>query len=93
MTAKYQRDTLLSDLREGVIRVTFTRVRDGQNRVMDCTLMTDFLPESYKLNADNNFHNSNPEVLAVWDMGCRDWRAFRIDNVNYVETLDHHMFT
>ena len=47
---QYQRDTLLSDLRNSIIEVTFTKV-NGERRAMRCTLMPHYLPESFKANA------------------------------------------
>ena len=46
----YDRDTLLKDLQDQVIKVTFTKV-NGEQRVMRCTLMPHHLPQ----NTDTNY--------------------------------------
>jgi hypothetical protein len=89
--AKFERDALLRDLREGVIEVLFTKV-DDTDRVMKCTLMPQLLPETYKVKADESFHERNPNVLAVWDVENNGWRSFRIEQVRYVQALDHVAF-
>jgi hypothetical protein len=91
---QYQRDTLLSDLRNSIIEVTFTKV-NGERRAMRCTLMPHYLPESFKANAaeqeqEQEFHKSNPDVLAVWDVQNGGWRSFRVDSVEYVQVLDNN---
>lgn len=88
----YDRDTLLRDLRSNVIEVHFTKT-DGSNRVMKCTLQTKYLPESFTKSLEEqaqekDFHQRNPEVLAVWDIENNGWRSFRIDSVTYCQLLD-----
>lgn len=88
----YTRDTLLSDLRNNIIEVHFTKV-NGQPRVMRCTLATRYLPESYVQNTqeqetEKKFHEQNTETLAVWDVQQKGWRSFKIDSVTYVQALD-----
>jgi len=43
MSIPYDRDTLLRDLRENVIEVTFTKV-NGESRVMRCSFKPEVLP-------------------------------------------------
>lgn len=89
----YKRDTLLEDLRNSVVEVTFTKV-DGTRRSMRCTLMNDYLPEIHKTNPaeqekEKTFHKENPDVIAVWDLQNGGWRSFRVDSVEYVQVLDN----
>jgi hypothetical protein len=88
----YQRDILLKDLRENVIEVVFQKV-NGETRTMHCTLRKDFLPESYVNDEqqEREFHNSNANVLAVWDVKNRGWRSFRIESVEYAQVLDGYL--
>lgn len=88
----YQRDQILNDLRENVIEVIFTKV-NGEKRTMHCTLRRDFLPETYKSDEseEKEFHNTNPEALAVWDVQNRGWRSFRIDSVEYAQIIDGYV--
>lgn len=85
----FDRDTLLNDLRDYVIEVTFTKV-DGSNRVMRCTLKPDHLPPNYlkESSEEKNFHKQNPDVIAAWDVQKGGWRSFRIDSVQYVQIID-----
>lgn len=89
----YKRDALLEDLRKNIVEVTFTKV-NGEKRSMRCTLLENYLPDSFKQNLseqeeEKNFHKTNPDVLAVWDLQNGGWRSFRIDSVEYVQILDN----
>lgn len=85
------RDTILKDLREYVIEVTFTKV-NGENRVMRCTLRPDLLPENYINEAaeEKAFHQTNPDVIAAWDVVKGGWRSFRVDSVSYVQNVNEN---
>lgn len=90
----YQRDTLLNDLRKNVIEVTFTKV-NGEQRLMRCTLRPELLPASFRdsleeQNSEKSFHNTNPDVIAAWDVQKGGWRSFRIDSVTYVQVIDNY---
>ena len=86
----YDRDTLLKDITENVCEVFFTKV-NGEKRALRCTLRNDILPESYRNSEEpkvKDFHRTNPDVLAVWDLQNSGWRSFRIDSVEYVQVVD-----
>ena len=88
----YNRDDILRDLRDNVIEVTFTKV-DGTDRVMRCTLKPTILPESFRQNLDEQkqekeFHQTNPDVIAAWDVQKGGWRSFRVDSVQYLQIID-----
>ena len=90
----YERDTLLNDLRNNVIEVTFTKV-NGEQRIMRCTLKKEHLPESYRVSEDeqkseNEYHQKNPEVIACWDVQSGGWRSFRVDSVTYAQVIDSY---
>ena len=90
----YQRDTLLRDLRENVIEVTFTK-NNGDQRIMHCTLKDNMLPAQYRNNpaerqAETEFHQKNLDVIAAWDVRANGWRSFRIDSVSYVQVIDSY---
>ena len=84
----YDRDTLLKDLQEQIIKVTFTKV-NGEKRVMRCTLMTKHLPANTDKGHLISEHKKeeNLQTLAVWDMDNGGWRSFRIESVEYVEAM------
>jgi hypothetical protein len=84
----YERDIILRDLRENVMRVTFVKV-NGENRIMNCTLRPDMLPPSYvtEETKERAFHQENPNVISCWDLQAKGWRSFRIDSVTYIEDI------
>lgn len=90
----YDRDRVLNDLRSNVIEVHFVKT-NGESRVMRCTLMPRMLPESYRQSNEEQteekaFHQSNPNVIACWDVQAGGWRSFRIDSVNYMQVIDSY---
>lgn len=91
--ATYDRNTLLEDLRKNVVAVYFTKV-DGSKREMRCTLMPSLLPPNYvnEQAEEQEFHDKNPAVLAVWDVMKGGWRSFRIDSIEYVQVLDPYQY-
>jgi hypothetical protein len=88
----FQRDLLLKDLRENVIEVIFTKV-NGDKRTMHCTLKRNYLPESYTNDEkeEKEFHDVNPDSLAVWDVQNRGWRSFKISTIEYAQVLDNYI--
>ena len=87
----FQRDTILNDLREYVIEVTFTKV-NGEQRIMRCTLRPELLPPGYAqdITEEKKFHNENPNVIAAWDVQAGGWRSFRVDSVSYVQNVNEN---
>jgi hypothetical protein len=84
----YDRDNLLKDLQEQVIKVTFTKV-NGEKRQMRCTLMQHHLPPNTDKNHLISEHRKaeNLNTIAVWDLDVGAWRSFRIESVEYVEAM------
>jgi len=87
---KYDRDTVLNDLRKNVVEVTFTKV-DGTPRVMRCSLEPQYLPKSYleEQDKEREFHRENPDVISAWDIQKGGWRSFRIDSIQYLQVIDN----
>ena len=88
----FNRDTILNDLRNNVLDVSFKKV-DGTTRLMRCTLMTEHLPKSFtenveEQNQEKEFHQKNDNVIAAWDVQKGGWRSFRIDSVEYLQVID-----
>lgn len=69
-------------LREGVHTVTFTKT-NGDERIMKCTLMDEYLPEQTDLEEFTN-KSKNDSILAVWDIEASGWRSFRVENVKAI---------
>lgn len=86
----YERDVLLKDLSEHVCQVFFKKVGESQ-RVMRCSLSPNALPDSYELTEApkvKDFHEKNPDIIAVWDLDNGGWRQFTMENVEYVQVVD-----
>ena len=84
----YTKDEL-RDLAQGhVLTITFTKA-DGTERVMECTLRKDLLPQantdiSGVLSEQKNRRENNM-VMAIWDLEKTGWRSFRLDSLKKVE--------
>ena len=78
-----KRDTLIKNLQQKVMRVTFTKV-NGEERVMDCTLQEYMLPETVESN-----RKQNEAVLPVFDINKGEWRSFRMDSISKIETVEY----
>ena len=87
----FERDTILNDLRQYVIEVTFTKV-NGEQRNMRCTLRPDLLPPGYAqdITEEKTFHQTNPDVIAAWDVQKGGWRSFRVDSVGYLQNVNEN---
>ena len=89
MTTLIDRSMLLDDLKKGVVEVHFTKV-NGENRVMRCTLLPNLLPPNHVIKEEQEFHKTNTDVLAAWDVQKGGWRSFRVDSVQYAQLLDSY---
>jgi len=79
------RDELKQMLQENQCEVTFTKV-DGSVRVMPCTLKSDLLPV-IETKTEKAAKNENPDTLSVWCLDKKEWRSFRVANVQTVRTI------
>lgn len=68
-------------LRSDVTEVTFTK-KNGEKRVMNCTLRSEFLPDM----SGSQLSKPNDEVVTVWDTDANGWRSFRMDSILSVNT-------
>ena len=83
MTAKYNRQWLVENLRRNELVVTFTKV-DNTTRKMRCTLQPSYLPEDFR-NKGELLQEVEGNTIAVWDVDMGAWRSFRVDSVTNVE--------
>jgi hypothetical protein len=79
--AKKSRKWLTNLLNEYVIEVTFTK-KDGTERVMNCTLLEDYLPETTGAG-----RAASLDALSVYDVDKDDWRSFRWDSIKAVKVI------
>jgi hypothetical protein len=77
--AKKGRKWLAGILEQSIVEVTFTK-KDGTERVMNCTLMEDYLPETTGAG-----RSAGSDALAVFDVDADGWRSFCWDSVKAVK--------
>jgi hypothetical protein len=77
--AKKGRKWLVGILEQSIVEVTFTK-KDGTERVMNCTLLEDYLPETTGAG-----RSASSDAVAVFDTDVEDWRSFRWDSVKAVK--------
>jgi hypothetical protein len=78
---------LKENLAKSVAKVVFNK-SDGSIRIMNCTLMADYLP--MVIIEEKVAHvprKQNDEVLAVWDLDNHGWRSFNINSVIEVQYI------
>jgi hypothetical protein len=85
-----KREEMLDELRNGICRVSFTKV-SGESRVMFCTINEEYVPKEsvvYPLLDKNDLtitkkrqKTINENVINVWDVENKGWRSFCIDKV------------
>ena len=64
-------------LRGNVVNVVFVK-NDGTERVLNCTLKPNLLPDQTE---STSTRKSNPDVMSVWDLDNAGWRSFRLDSI------------
>ena len=77
--AKKGRKWLAGMLEQSIVEVTFMK-KDGTERVMNCTLLEDYLPETTGAG-----RSAGSDALAVFDVDADGWRSFRWDSVKAVK--------
>ena len=72
-------------LREGVVTITFTK-KNGDERVMKCTLNAEQLPQIQKEATEvSEVRQTSNTSLAVFDVETQGWRSFKWDSVKQVD--------
>jgi hypothetical protein len=81
-------DKVVDQLRSNVLQVTFSKV-NGEQRVMPCTLQTDYMPElsESKVNQVDDF-SVNKSVIRAFAIDKQSWRSFRVDNISAIEVIN-----
>lgn len=75
-------ESISAHLKENVAEVIFTKV-NGDERVMRCTLMREYLPEQ----TDIEERAPRKDAVAVWDLEKGAWRSFRVDTIKSVSSI------
>jgi hypothetical protein len=79
----FSKENLMDMLRNNVVTVTFTKV-NGEERVMKCTLLPEFVPNAPTNNGQVLLQESESKAISVWDIQANGWRSFRVDNVKQI---------
>lgn len=78
-----KKNELIDALLCGPVQIRFTKL-DGEERLMACTLSSDYLPEG----TFEGGKKKNPDgLVSVWDIEKSSWRSFWIDRVLSVKLL------
>ena len=85
----FDRNTLLKDLRNNVIELTFQAI-DGTNPMGRFSLRPKNLPKSYDINEEKKFHDTNPTIIQTWNMNTNTWYMFDIKDVVNIEDVSEH---
>lgn len=82
------KDGIVANLKEQNCEVTFTK-KNGDVRVMQCTLMESVLPKASKDEplTQKKVRAVNEEVCVVYDTNALGWRSFRWDSVTDFKIL------
>jgi len=74
-------------LRDGICEVLFIK-KNGSERLMNCTLNMDLIPEEMKQFQLYKGEKvlENLDILKVYDVDVQDWRSFILENVKYIST-------
>jgi len=84
MFEKLSRNELRDLLAENVLKVTFDK-KNGEKRIMTCTLKKDVLPPTPT--NTKRIYKESQQSISVWDMNANGWRAFCIENVKDIEKV------
>ena len=75
-------EEIVNTLREGVVNLSFTKVKDGEVREMKATLVSDMIPADKMPKTDANANTEkNQLAVRVFDLDLNDWRSFRVDSL------------
>lgn len=77
------REVLLKLLTQGICKVYFTKITNGQFRSLYCTLVPSVMPSILRKGIKGIFDPSTPNVdlLPVYDVVDHSWKSFRVSYV------------
>lgn len=76
---------VINILTNNIAYVTFMK-KDNTERVMECTLMKDLLPEI--TSTDKKERKQNSQVIPVYDLENKAWRSFNIKSIKTIKVKD-----
>jgi WYL_2, Sm-like SH3 beta-barrel fold len=79
----FTKENLIDMLRNNIVTVTFTKV-NGEERVMKCTLMSEYVPNAPTNNGQILLQESEAKTVSVWDTEANGWRSFRVESVKSI---------
>jgi hypothetical protein len=82
MTNLFDKDEVVKKLQEKICTITFARV-DGSERVMNATLMENYVKPMLTENAQHV--KRNPLQVSVIDTDINEWRSFNIERLISIE--------
>lgn len=89
-TLGVSRQTLIDELLKGICQVSFTKVKDGSNRVIYCTLNLLHIPAKYEKSVEKIISQQpvDDDILPIWDITEGKWKSFRISKMSLFVTSD-----
>lgn len=88
LSPRQTKSFLLKLLKGGILNVKFRKI-NGDMRTMKASLKPDVM-RKYGFNRQvfTRYTEPNPDVCWVWDLEKQDWRAFRIDSLVSIKTVE-----
>lgn len=80
------KNELLDSLSMHIIQVRFTKL-NGDERIMSCTLVPEFISDPVVWSKNPPKRKENPGVISAWDVDKGEWRSFRLDRVISAKVL------
>lgn len=76
------RDEIINTLRQNIVELSFTKVKDGEVRNMTATLEQGYIPEE-KMPKSGSVDQSvgGESTVRVFDLDLNEWRSFRVDSL------------
>ena len=80
-------DNIIEQLENGIVRLSFIKVKDGQVRNMRATLKEDYIPHSDHFPDKRKHLQDKKEVVRVYDLDVEGWRSFRVNSLQTFDTI------
>jgi hypothetical protein len=72
----FEFEELIELLRENIVNLKFKKI-NGDERVMNCTLSSEYIPEA----KTESKKKPNSDIVSIWSVDDNGWRSFRKDSV------------